>query len=107
MLCGQTLQAPSEPGSEQEQQWGPSKPGSSGQGCLENMAGRLCLSGHSIHSWVQQMLLPLQQPAGRKGQSSYTVSRGSSQHIFHQFHTNCKLNSKGHQIGLTTDLIGD
>lgn len=81
---------PNKPGSEQEQLWGPSMPGSSGQGCLGSMAGRLCLGGHSVHLQVQQILLPLQQLAGGKGQSSYMVSRGSSQHSFHQFHTNCK-----------------
>lgn len=84
------LTGPNQPGPEQDQLWGPSMPGSSGQGCLGSMAGRHCLSGHSVHLQVQQILLPLQQLAGGKGQSSYTVSRGSSQHSFHQFHTNCK-----------------
>lgn len=84
------LTGPNQPGPEQDQLWSPSMPGSSGQGCLGSMAGRHCLSGHSVHLQVQQILLPLQQLAGGKGQSSYTVSRGSSQHSFHQFHTNCK-----------------
>lgn len=84
------LTGPNQPGPEQDQLWGPSMPGSSGQGCLGSMAGRHCLSGHSVHLQVQQILLPLQQLAGGKGQSSYTVSRGSSQHSFHQFQTNCK-----------------
>lgn len=87
----QTLQAPNKPGSEQEELRGPSMPSSSGQGCLRSMAGRLCLSGHSVHLQVQQILLPLQQHwlVGRASPAT-RVSRGSSQHSFHQFHTNCK-----------------
>lgn len=77
VLWGQSLQAPSEPGSEQEQHWGPSRPGEPGREALPRWPLRSLAGPTNI----------VASPAagGRKGQSSYTVSRGSSQHSFHWF----------------------
>lgn len=84
-----------------------SRSSTGGPAGLGSLAGRLCLGGRSVHSQVQQILLPLQQLVAGRASPATRCQEVPPSTASIGFHTNCKLNSKGHQIGLTSDLIGD